>query len=211
MDGVSEPIQRPHCRTRDACVSKGAGHCRGCSAARTGAERMAAITADPEALAAWKAKACHQWQQPAAAAARVAAFKRNRTAKRRVGAAGRKHFRKINADPEVMRRRAEGVAASVAQRVRTIAARLAVKVGIPVELVDEFRWLRLHKRKTFTEAQAIAFLEEKNPEAFAPIRAERDRVRAATIRSLGPAPAIGMPGRAAWTRRANAIQTGLQG
>ena len=186
---------RPHCRTPDACVSKGSGHCRPC----TGAMRMAELQADPARVAARLAKAevgkaCPKYR--AQCRTRMNRLHRNSKTHAKMVAAGSANAALNFLSPESRAK------CSASRRVNA-AKETAARWQIPLSLVDEFRALR-HRR--FPSDEIIAVLRTSHPAAFAQMEAEKV---ATALRDLGPAPAIGMPDRAAWTQRANAIRMGV--
>ena len=183
---------RPHCRTPDACVAKGAGHCRGC----IGAIRMAALLADPERIAARQAKATAARateEHRAHLSQRIKGQWRKAKFRKAVAARARESVAAFNADPSVRVR-------SIETQRRRADARAAALVGVPIEHLAEYRNLR---GRRFKAAEALAVLRESYPQSFAALEQT-----SCTLRDLGPAPAIGMPERAAWTQRANAIRSG---
>ena len=65
------PIHRPNCERPDACVARGAGHCRACRA-----REMQKRTADPEVRARMSAASKKAWADPEVRARMTAASKK---------------------------------------------------------------------------------------------------------------------------------------
>ncbi len=191
MDGAA----RPHCLQPAACIAKTERHCAPCSQKHCGRTSIVALNNDPERMRLRGVAAVPRLQDPDFIARRIAANRKNKTWRKAVTTAGRAKVKQINADPELTRKRIEGIKASAAGRVERNAERLARKAGIPVELVAEYRRLRWEKHHD--TAAAVAVLRASYPNAFAAIDA------AAALdarRAAGPLPAPGTEHRKAWIR-----------
>lgn len=187
---MTEP-NRPHCRAPEACQAKSEKHCRGCN----GAKNMAEIAADPRRVAERKHKAAVAQGTLQSRAKRRLIMKRiqrDPVIKAKMAAAGSRNGLVNLLDQEARER-------GCATRRRNDAVKTAERAGIPLCLVTAFRGLR---RRRFPVDEIVASFRSSYPEAFAAMEAAAG---ATTLRDLGPIPAIGMPGRAEWTRRANAV------
>lgn len=189
-------MTRPYCLTPTACTARSEKHCQRCSGTHCGKINMARLRADPAMLARMNVSGARTLRDPAVTAKRVATLLANRQGIANIAAAARKQSSRLNGDPAIHAARLAGLRRSVEGRVRRNAERLAARVGIPVSLVEEFRFLRWSKH--YSQADAVALLASVHPEAFRDIRAAQ---RLAAVRAAGPQPAPGTERRSAWTRR----------
>lgn len=188
---------RPYCLTPMACTARSEKHCQRCSGTHWGKIHMARLRADPEMLARMNTSGARTPRDPIVTAKRVATLRANRHGLQNIAAAARKQSSRLNGDPAIHAARLAGLGRSVAGRVRRNAERLAARVGIPVSLVEEFRFLRWSKH--YSQDGAVALLAGMHPEAFREIRTAQ---RSAAGRTAGPQPAPGMPERREWIRKA---------
>lgn len=185
--------ERPHCLKPEACDSTTARHCRRCGGVYAG--RIRAAT--PGFREASRRHLIAVNKDPEARRKMLAAVRANPRAVANIAAAARRAGACQRADPDAEARRLAASRAAVPTQKARAAMRLADRARIPLVLVPEYRELRLAK---LTLEQARETLLRAHPKAFAPIVAA---CRAESIRAAGPAPAIGSPQRATWTRKVN--------
>jgi hypothetical protein len=143
-------------------------------------------------------------RDPAIRARQIATGRKNSSFVDKLRRTGRAKLKAAKADPEVEARRKAGAIAAIPQMLATRARNHAADLGIPEWMVPEYRDVR--RKHRVNRAEALDMLRQFHPVVFSQRDAER---RAAALRELGPVPAIGTPGRAAWTRNAAAALASL--
>ena len=160
---------------------------------------MARWRADPVIVERMRAAFIRTNADPSVRAKQVASRIKNKDFKRKAAAAGRKHLKEFNADPALAAKREAASKASVPGRVKRNAERLAIRTGVPVKLIPEYRFLRTKK---YSMDQAVEFLIDAHPAEFANVLEAR---RSALLKSLGPMPVAGTHERTLWAKRAEAV------
>jgi len=175
---------RPNCQAPEACVAKGAGHCRSChlsSVAKTlhadpefkakTAERMRALHADPEfkAKAAERMRALHADPEfKAKTAERMRALHADPEFKAKTAERSRERMKALNADPEFKAKTAERMRALHAdpefkakaaersrERMKALNAEKIKRLGLRDEEVSDWRIFKAKGLSSLEAAEIV--------------------------------------------------------